>query len=233
MEHLIDYHAHILPRLDHGSDSLETSMEQMRLAIKHGIRRIVATSHFYAHRHKLEEFLERRSRAYAELIEALKATYGEEAPEIHLGAEVLLCAGLENLEGLEKLCLEGTNLLLLELPFHPLADAEKRTVHKLMRKGFFILLAHADRYEKSDIEELLSYGVKIQLNADALCRLFAPRHLLDWVRRDEVYAIGSDIHKADEGAYKRFLRAEKKLGKYASAVRSHSDGFFIKSRELL
>lgn len=233
MEHLIDYHAHILPRLDHGSDSLETSLEQIGLALSHGVRRIVATSHFYAHRHNLEEFLQRRTRSYNELMEALRATYGASAPEIHLGAEVLLCAGLENLEGLEKLCMKGTNLLLLELPFHPLTDAEKKTVEKLIRKGFFILLAHADRYEKSDVEEVLSYGAKIQLNADALSRWIVPRHLFDWVRRDEVYAIGSDIHKADEGAYKRFLCAEKKLGKKLSAVMEHSNGFFLKGRELL
>ena len=233
MEHLIDYHSHILPRLDHGSDSLATSLSQIALARSYGVSRIVATSHFYAHRHSLVDFLDRRTRAYAELTEALSAVYGDDAPEIHLGAEVLLCPGLENLEGLEKLCLEGTNLLLLELPFHPLTDAEKRSVLKLIRKGFFILLAHADRYEKTDIEEMLSYGAKIQLNADALCHWIVPRHLLDWVRRDEVYALGSDIHKVDDGAYQRFLRAEKKLRKSLPAIAAHEEGFFFKKKNLL
>ena len=29
---LVDFHSHILPRADHGSDSVETSLKQLKLA---------------------------------------------------------------------------------------------------------------------------------------------------------------------------------------------------------
>ena len=46
----LDYHAHILPRCDHGSDGVETSLRQLAMAAEAGIRTVCATPHFYPHR---------------------------------------------------------------------------------------------------------------------------------------------------------------------------------------
>ena len=43
----LDYHAHILPRCDHGSDGVETSLRQLAMAAEAGIRTVCATPHFY------------------------------------------------------------------------------------------------------------------------------------------------------------------------------------------
>lgn len=42
----LDYHAHILPGCDHGSDSIETSLKQLGMASAVGIKTICATPHF-------------------------------------------------------------------------------------------------------------------------------------------------------------------------------------------
>jgi protein-tyrosine phosphatase len=42
---MIDLHAHILPRLDDGAESLEESIEMCRISYKDGVRTIVATPH--------------------------------------------------------------------------------------------------------------------------------------------------------------------------------------------
>ncbi|MEE3459824.1 MAG: CpsB/CapC family capsule biosynthesis tyrosine phosphatase, partial [Candidatus Faecousia sp.] len=42
---MIDFHAHILPGADHGSDGLETSLRQLALAEEAGVDTIVATPH--------------------------------------------------------------------------------------------------------------------------------------------------------------------------------------------
>ena len=42
---MIDIHSHILPRIDDGSDSIEESLEILRMAVKDGIRGVVCTSH--------------------------------------------------------------------------------------------------------------------------------------------------------------------------------------------
>ena len=108
----LDYHAHILPRCDHGSDGVETSLRQLAMAAEAGIRTVCATPHFYPHRENAAAFLERRARCAAALPRR------PELPRILLGAEVLICDGMERLDDLPRLCLEGTNELLLEMPFY-------------------------------------------------------------------------------------------------------------------
>jgi protein-tyrosine phosphatase len=45
MTEMIDLHAHILPRLDDGAESLEESVEMCRISYRDGVRTIVATPH--------------------------------------------------------------------------------------------------------------------------------------------------------------------------------------------
>ena len=59
---MIDFHAHILPGADHGSDGLETSLRQLALAEEAGVDTIVATPHFYPQSDSFSEFLRRRER---------------------------------------------------------------------------------------------------------------------------------------------------------------------------
>ena len=65
----LDYHAHILPGCDHGSDSVETSRRQLEMARKAGVATVCATPHFYPQRETVACFLDRRART-AELLRA-------------------------------------------------------------------------------------------------------------------------------------------------------------------
>ena len=103
----IDFHAHILPGADHGSDGLATSLRQISLAREAGIDLLIATPHFYPRHEALGPFLARRAETYACLTEALPA----DAPRIRLGAEVQLCRGLNHMHGLEQLCAAAAWLL--------------------------------------------------------------------------------------------------------------------------
>ena len=47
---LIDFHTHILPRIDDGSGSSQESLELLALEKEQGVDRIVFTPHFYAGR---------------------------------------------------------------------------------------------------------------------------------------------------------------------------------------
>ena len=63
----LDYHAHILPGCDHGSDGLETSLKQVAMAASAGVGTVCATPHFYPHKESVEAFLQRRAKT-AELL---------------------------------------------------------------------------------------------------------------------------------------------------------------------
>ncbi len=222
---VIDFHSHILPGADHGSDSAEESLCQLDFANRSSVYRIVATPHFYPDRHNVEEFISRRDAAWS----TLKENLSEPRPGIALGAEVLICDGIERLEGLERLCVAGTNILLLELPFSVFKSEYRDSVFRLVKGGYRVVLAHADRYEPEDIDILLECGAQIQLNADALSGFTVKSHIKRWIYQGSVVALGSDIHRSDKSAYKRFEKAKKRLLKIGALefVKASSDGMNI------
>lgn len=201
---IIDFHAHILPGADHGSDCIETSMAQIELAKAASVDIIVATPHFYPHMHKLAKFLERRKNAY-------EAIYENSGIEILCGAEVLLCEKIENFVDIDLLCIEKTKTILLELPFSPFRNSYVNSVEALMDSGYKVVLAHAERYPADSIEALLSVGAKIQLNASAVSGIFVKKHIKRWIDAGDVVALGSDIHMLSKRHYNNFNRSQKKL----------------------
>ena len=217
---VVDFHTHILHGVDHGSKSLDVSLKQLKIASSHGVSRIVATSHFYPHKHTLDAFLQSRNNAACELLE----NYKDNKIQVKLGAEVLLCPGLENFASLEKLCFSGTKYLLLELPFLDFKNEYCDTVEALLDDGFDVILAHADRYPKENINTLISLGVnKLQLNAESLAKFIKVKHIYSWIESGYVVALGSDIHGIDDSAYKRFSKAKAKLSDKISVIKRHSD----------
>lgn len=207
---IIDFHAHVLPGADHGSSSLETTLFQLSSAKEHSVKHVIATPHFYPQSHTVDDFLSLRDAAYEKLLPSLDATL----PKVTKGAEVLMCDGIERLRGLEKLCVDGTRIILLELPFSVFKTEYCDSVYRLVKEGYEVVLAHVDRYPKEHIEMLLDVGAKCQINAVALSGLLVPNHLKEWIKYGRVIALGSDIHKADKNAYKRFDKAKSRILKY-------------------
>ena len=57
---MIDFHTHILPKMDDGSKSTEESIAMLKMQAEQGIRWVVATPHFYAEPESPQDFLQRR-----------------------------------------------------------------------------------------------------------------------------------------------------------------------------
>ena len=209
---MIDFHAHVLPGADHGSDSLKTSLRQLALAEEAGITCLVATPHFYPQTDDFDAFLRRRDRTY----ELLAQNYHGHV-QIRLGAEVHVCVGLEHLEGVEELCVEDSGVMLLELSHRGYSHGLDETFEALRDQGILPLLAHVDRYDPALITQLLSRGLLGQLNADALCRLHHRRMYFRWIDSGCIHALGSDIHGTEKG-YADYLRAQKVLGARANTL---------------
>ncbi len=210
MDLTLDYHAHILPGCDHGSDSVQTSLRQLSMARAAGIGTVCATPHFYPHREDIETFLSRRESAYVALSEHLT----EGSPAVRLGAEVLICDGMDSLENLDSLCLQGSRELLLEMPFYTWPKAVWDTLYRLHeREDIQLVMAHADRYPAEDIECLIAEGIALQLNAVCLTKPLHRKRYLQWIRHGYVRYLGSDIHMLGDH-YKDFEKCRKLLNKY-------------------
>lgn len=210
---LIDFHSHILPGADHGSDNLATSLKQLELANEAGVGTVVATPHFYPHKMTLESFLDRRAKCTSSLLEAY------EGPVIiKVGAEVLACRGLERMDGLEELCVSGTNVLLLEMPSSKWSSSLIDTVIELDdNPKFEVVLAHIDRYDISWVKPLIDYGIKCQVNAVAMTKMFSRKKYLKLMEQGAVVALGSDIHGTEIG-YKQYISAVKVMGNMTKTV---------------
>lgn len=219
---VVDFHSHILPRVDHGSASLGMSLEQLRYAAKANVKRIIATPHFYPDTHLLDSFLAKRDTAYEQLIAALPTGM----PEVRLGAEILLCEKFCRFPGLDKLCVQGTNTLLIELPVSLGNFDYVTTVAKICDMGYSVVLAHAERYSPEYIESFIEVGAKVQLNAPAFWSLLFRRTRNRWIRDNIIVALGSDIHSLDKDAYVNFNKAKSKMGKYVDFLASYSENYW-------
>ena len=192
---MIDFHSHILPQIDDGSSGVKESLEMLEELSLQGVNTVVSTSHFYATQRSPQEFLARRERAF----EQLKARLPENAPRILLGAEVLYFPGMSRMDELSTLCIEGTNILLLEMPFRPWSEHMIREVHDLARSGrYTLMMAHIERYYDdqpvSVWDDLLGEGVLMQSNADFFLPFFAGRKALRLLREDRIHLLGTDCH---------------------------------------
>lgn len=205
----LDYHAHVLPGCDHGSDSVETSRKQLAMAAAARVRTVCATPHFYPHKESIPSFLQRREASARLLRENLTA----DAPQLQLGAEVLICDGMERLDGLPRLCRSETNELLIEMPFYQWPEAIWDTLYALCeRRDIKIVLAHAERYPREAIEQLIRDNVALQLNSECLTRPLHRKRYLTWIKNGSVKYLGSDIHMLGDG-YRAWEKCVKLLGK--------------------
>lgn len=189
-----DYHSHILPNIDDGSDGVETSLKMIKVMKRQGIGTIAATPHFYAHRTALEIFLEKRSRAYEKLM--------AESPvvsDIHIGAEVAIEKGISELKGLEKLCISGTRLILLEPPFSNYSDWIVEEIDDIVNSRRLLpIIAHVNRYmglySKSELSGLLSVDAVFQINAEAFESFGTRRFANKLIDSGRDFVFGSDAH---------------------------------------
>lgn len=194
--HVIDFHTHVLPKMDDGSKSVEMSLEMLHTMRAQGIDTVAATPHYYARHEDVDRFLERREHALQRLNEALDA----ECPQLVTGAEVAFYFGIEQERALDRLCIGGSRALLLEMPFAAWEDYELNAVSSLcLDRGFDVVLAHFERFvpfqKGSDmVERILSLPVCVQINAETLLPLLSRGRWLKLFEQGRAHLLGSDAH---------------------------------------
>ena len=206
---IIDFHAHILPGADHGSRDINNTKKQLEHLKNAGVRAVVATPHFYPQNDNVNDFLERRKKCS----EALLTIEGER-PLVYLGAEVLVCAGIDHMPGIENLCIEGTDVILLEMPFNSWREEHIEAVARISRSGLTVVMAHIDRYPEKDVARLLSEcDVLCQINGETQATFKGRKKAKRLLQDFPCVAVGSDLHGDDKRAVKNLLRLEKEFEK--------------------
>lgn len=191
-----DYHCHILPAFDDGAKDIETSNQMLDKMQEQGIENIVLTSHFYPHREKsVTDFLERREKAFSEISHRNFSFYP--------AAEIAVERGISELKDIEKLAVQGTKLILLELPFNNAGRWVIDEIHNIIcDTGLKPILAHIHRYtkvfSKNDFNDIINLNAIMQINVELLETFSGRRFLNKLIKNQQEIVFGSDSHNLSD-----------------------------------
>jgi protein-tyrosine phosphatase len=199
--------------MDDGAKDVAQAMELLGMLKKDGVDVVVATPHFYLDDDSVDDFLKARSESALRLNEAILSSK-KNFPEIRLGAEVYFSPALLELE-IDKLCISGTNYLLIELPYQSFSTVLLNSFHDFVRYcGHGIILAHIERYFEfntfGSIDEILEGEVLAQFNCDSALEWRTRNRLLKLFFEGRLHIMGSDAHDPVRRP-PRFGKAEKFL----------------------
>lgn len=224
---MIDIHTHILGGMDDGAPNSETSLQMLRAEREQGVDTVVLTPHFYRHRETPEEFLRRRDDAMQRLQSRLAKLPEEEQaslPRMLMGAEVAWVPNLHECPHLDKMCLNNTEFLLLELPYARWdADLVDQIYDLMTATGLTPVLAHLDRYRNLQppqmMSEMLELELPIQLSAESFLHVMSRRGGLNLLK-DYGHVLASDCHDV--------TRRRPNLGDAMAVVRKKLDDKTVK-----
>lgn len=195
---MIDLHAHVLPGLDDGPDTLEGSLALARAAVAAGTRTLVATPH-------IERTLAIDPHTVAPAVERLQAELDAHDIPLRLaaGGEV----ALHRVGTLDEPALTAAHLgdgpwLLVELSLHRDLGDVGPMLFDLRLRGHEVLLAHPERCptfqrDPARVRRLVDQGVLCSVTAGALRGQFGrkvQRLGFDLLREGLVHNVASDAH---------------------------------------
>ncbi len=216
----IDFHSHVLPNIDDGSDSVDTSLRMLRYAMEQGAQYVFATPHFYPKRMERESFFKKRAEAKTLVLQEMEKD-PEAYPKLLLGAEFAYTTGVCNYPGLEEFCLENTRYLLLELPYDSWKDELFEEIYRIhVELGLKILLAHPDRFYRqifkhAHMRDFMQLDCVLQINANSIADHSSRKNALKFFTYAAPCVFGSDMHdslSSSQKITKAFAVVKKKFG---------------------
>ena len=194
---MVDIHCHILPGLDDGADTLETSIQMAEMAIAD------AEVPTWSGRRTRIRTTSLSLKLFASVADELQAAVGERL-QLATGCDFHL--NFENLQDLEKnkqkYTINQKNYLLVEFADFSIPPSMDETMHHLHLIGLSPIITHPERNAllRAKPERLyrwLHQGCYVQVTAMSILGRFgsAAQHRAEhWLDEDRVHFIASDAH---------------------------------------
>lgn len=191
----VDCHSHVVPSGDDGASTIEEGIALCREAARRGTRILFATPHVWPH-------LQLPPAREAEVREAYKRIRPSAGLELRLGFELTPDPPLLDEDPL-RYVLEGTDAVLMEVPFVGPADLLFALAEHTEAAGLRPVIAHPERTEAVLdrpvlADELAERGWLLQINATSLLGRHGedPADLgWDLLARGVARIVGSDGHR--------------------------------------
>ena len=217
---MIDIHAHYIPLIDDGCDSVESSLSMLEEALHNGVTDIICTPHYR------EPFLSSYNEVKKKFDE-LKSVVKEKGINInlYLGREVYCVKSLKNLLLSDNFSMCDKKYVMIEFSSNN-SDDIAQIVYELKLNGYLPIIAHIERYHNVSLDDAIDAkeaGALIQINASSLFgkdKKFFKKKVKALLKENIVDFVASDIHE-DRVNYmkKAYQYISKKYGKeYANKI---------------
>lgn len=201
---MIDIHCHILPELDDGAEDLEAALAMARIAVRDGVREIVATPHVFDGRYEV-------ARAAAEeKIAVLRAALERESIPLglHLGSDCHLDERIfDPAHAASAIGIAGGKYILVELPHEIVPPRVEDAFFRLRAAGRVPILTHPERNAELErprgierIEAWVASGLLVQVTAASLEGEWGPAARAaaeTLVERGLCHFVATDAHAPD------------------------------------
>ena len=193
---MIDIHCHILPEVDDGPKSWETSEAMCRMAAQDGIEHLVATPHANDRYYYDRAYLTR-------LLSQLRQRIGPQ-PQLSLGCDFHL--SFENMQAAlqtpERWCIADTRYLLVEFNNFSIPQQIDDWLANMCTLEVVPIITHPERnpiLQKTPerVHQWVSHGCAVQITASALTGSFgdtAGRCARQFLKKGIVHFLATDSH---------------------------------------
>lgn len=200
---MIDIHTHILPGIDDGAESMEEAYEMALMAVRSGVKTLVATPHSNQGADFWDDELKRQEKAFLELEEILLQ---EKVPiKLYRGMEIWSSVDIVEKIKLRKLItLNHTPYVLIEFAFDEEPWWIEAIIEELQGAGLIPVLAHPERYfcvqeEPGLLQDWREQGALAQMNKGSILGRFGREieRTAEVLLRNHLFTcIASDAHHA-------------------------------------
>ena len=195
---MIDIHCHILPGIDDGPTEWAESLKMCDMAVRDGIRTIVATPHMNnGHYSNSKETIIKKIEELRERIN------GRFELDIFLGADVHVSFDLvERLKSKEIPTINNKGYVLLELPHELLPPNIESLIFNIKVMGITPIITHVERTlwikkHFQSLKKLVDMGALLQITAMSITGEFgrSAKHWSEKLLKEKlVHIIASDGH---------------------------------------
>lgn len=205
MRKYVDIHSHMLPGVDDGAQTMEETLEMLRISYEEGARGVVFTPHYEGGHNAYQP--EQLEDIYRKVKDAALEHWKD--MDIYLGNELLYEQGVaEHVKDARVHRMNGTKYVLVEFNIRIHYKELYHAVQKLQKMRFRPIIAHVERYRclvkhPEHIAELCRMGVYLQMNMSSVVGSMF-REEVRWCRKllkeQKISFLGTDAHDAKHRA---------------------------------
>ncbi len=209
-----DMHAHLVPGVDDGSDSIETSLKLIAGLEHLGFKKLIITPHIYETFYKNSEKTLRKP--FDEMNSALAT---QSKVETYLSAEYFVDEAFEKLVANAALIPFPSKHILVEISLVGYNPRLEQIVFDLVTLGYTPILAHPERYlylSKSlkTFQKLKDMGCEMQCNINSLGGYYGKAsEEMGWglIGAGLVNYLGTDMHHTKHLEFLSNMASQKKI----------------------